>query len=304
MRKEEFIVKSDFDGLELIGEVFEPSETPKGVIQFVHGMCEHKGRYEDMASYFTNNGYICVIYDQRGHGRTAKTKEDLGYFGDKTGRGIVEDAYAVTREIKRRYPNLPVILFGHSMGSMVVRCYLQDHDDMIDKLIVCGSPSFNPLVDVAIGLTRVLGSIKGEKHRSKTLAYISTGRGNKNFPNEGPSAWLSRNRENISNFANDEYCKYIFTYNGFENLFRLMKSTFSKKEYKLKNPNLPIHFVSGSEDAVLGGEDNWLKIHNSLREIGYKNVSGKLYHGLRHEVHNEPEQATVYADLLAFIEEK
>ena len=304
MKRERLIVKSNFDGLELVGEVFEPTAQAKGVIQFVHGMCEHKGRYEEMMTYFTANGYICVAYDQRGHGQTAKNKEDLGYFGDKTGRGIVEDAYAVTQEIKRRYPNLPVILFGHSMGSMIVRCYLQDHDDMIDKLVVCGSPSFNPLVDVAIGLTRVLGAIKGEKHRSKTLAYMSTGRGNKNFPNEGPSAWLSRNKENREAFNKDEYCKYIFTYNGFENLFRLMKSTFAKKEYKVKNPNLPIHFVSGSDDAVLGGEDNWLKVHNLLRGVGYKNVSGKLYHGLRHEIHNEPERETVYADLLAFIEEK
>ena len=81
-----------------------------------------------------------------------------------------------------------------------------------------------------------------------------------------------------------------------------MKATYARKEYQVKNPKLPIHFVSGSDDAVLGGETNWLKIHDSLRNVGYQNVSGKLYHGLRHEIHNEPERETVYADLLAFIE--
>lgn len=304
MKKEEFIVKSHFDGLELVCVAFEPTSQPKGVIQFVHGMCEQKGRYEEIMEYFTKNGYVTVAYDQRGHGETAKTNENLGWFGDKTGKGIVEDAYAVTKEIKARYQGLPITLFGHSMGSMVVRCYLQEHDDMIDKLIVCGSPTFNPLVDVAIGLTRFLALFKGERHRSKMLSYVSTGHGNKNFPNEGQGAWLSRNRESIDKFYADERCKFIFTYNGFENLFRLMKYTYSKKKYKVANPNLPIHFVSGSADAVLGGENNWLKIHGYLREVGYNNVSGKLYHGLRHEIHNEPERETVYADLLAFIEEK
>lgn len=302
MKKEKFIVKSHFDGLELVCVAFEPETQPKGVIQFVHGMCEHKGRYEEMMEFFVNNGYITVAYDQRGHGETAFIKENLGWFGDNTGKGIVEDAYAVTKEIKIKYPNLPVVLFGHSMGSMVVRCYLQDHDEEIDKLIVCGSPNYNPFVGVAIGMTKTIGLIKGKKHRSKMLSYLSTGKGNENFPGEGESAWLSRNRENINKYIADPYCKYIFTCNGFENLFRLMQSTFSKKAYKVKNPTLPIHFVSGSDDAVLGGEKNWVKVHDALRGVGYENVSGKLYHELRHEIHNEPEREMVYEDLLAFIQ--
>ena len=302
MKSEKFIVKSHFDGLELVCVVNEPESPAKGVIQFVHGMCEYKSRYEEIAEYFTDKGYVTVTYDQRGHGETAITKENLGWFGDKTGQGIVEDAYAVTKEIKSRYPDLPITLFGHSMGSMVVRCYLHNHDDMIDKLIVCGSPTYNPLVGVAIATAKFVGLIKGERHRSKALSYLSTGRGNENFPGEGTSAWLSRNRENIDKYNADPNCKYIFTCNGFENLFRLMKGTYAKKEYQVKNPKLPIHFVSGSDDAVLGGEKNWVKIHDALRKVGYENVSGKLYHGLRHEIHNELERESVYADLLAFIE--
>ena len=303
MKKENFTVQSPFDGLKISCVLYAPETPPKGIFQIVHGMCEHKGRYEEMMEFFANHGYVTVAHDQRGHGETAKEKENLGWFGDKTGEGIVEDAVAVTREIKSRYPNIPVVLFGHSMGSMVVRCYIQKYDTEIDKLIVCGSPSNNPFSGVAVGLAKTIGLFKGERHRSGMLAYLSTGRGNENFPNEGASAWLSRNRENIDKFNADPYCKYVFTCNGFENLFRLMKHTYSKGRYEVKNPKLPIRFVSGSDDAVLGSEEQWKKAHDLLRNVGYENVSGKLYHGLRHEIHNELERADVLADLLAFVEE-
>jgi alpha-beta hydrolase superfamily lysophospholipase len=303
MTKVDFKVTSPYDNIQISCVACVPEGLPKGVIQIVHGMCEYKRRYEEMMEYFVGNGYVTVAYDQRGHGETAGSEENLGWFGDKTGEAIVDDAAAVTDEIKNRYPNLPFVLFGHSMGSMVVRCYLQKHDDKIDKLIVCGSPSNNPLSGVAILLAKMIGACKGTRHRSKFLADISTGNNNKRFPGEGPSSWLSRNRENIDRYNSDPYSGFKFTCNGFENLFRLMKNTYDKKRYQVKNPKLPIHFVSGSEDAVLGSEEKWLQAHNMLRAVGYENVSGKLYHGLRHEIHNELERAEVLADFLAFIEE-
>ena len=185
---------------------------------------------------------------------------------------------------------------------MVVRCYIQNHDTEIEKLIVCGSPSYNPLAPVAVLIAKAVGLVKGDRYRSKTLAYISTGRGNERFANEGMGAWLNRDRENVEAYYHDPYCGFIFTANGFENLFRLLKNTYTKRLYKPQNPNLPIHFVSGSDDAVLVNEEKWLKSHNFLRDVGYINVSGKLYHGLRHEIHQEPEKETVFADLLQFIE--
>lgn len=302
MKREKFIVRAPYDDLEIVCLAYEPETPAKGVIQIVHGMCEYKARYEEMMAYFVEHGYVAVAYDQRGHGETAKTVNDRGWFGDKKAEAVIQDAVQVTKEIQTRYPGLPITLFGHSMGSMVVRCYIQEHDTLIDKLIVCGSPSSNPLAGVAVWLTKLIGLFKGERHRSKFLSYMSTGKGNERFPNEGPSSWLSKNRENIDQYNADPFCGYIFTCNGYENLFNLMKNTYTKKRYKVGNPKLPIHFVSGSDDAVLGSEEQWLKSHEQLRSVGYENVSGKLYHGLRHEIHNEHERETVYADLLEFIE--
>ncbi len=303
MNINKFRIKSPFDGIELVCTVYEPDVTPKGIFQLVHGMGEYSVRYQKMMKYFAERGYVVAIHDHRGHGETAVTIEDRGWFDDKKANAIVQDVVAFTQELKRLYPGLPVYLYGHSMGSMVVRCYIQNHDKDIEKLIVCGSPSSNPLAGIAALIARTMGFIKGDRYRSKALAYISTGRGNERFKSEGVGGWLNHDRENVEAYCNDPYCGFIFTCNGFENLFRLMKNTYTKRLYKVENPNLPIHFVSGSDDPIIVNENKWLQTHNFLREVGYKNVSGKLYHGLRHEIQNEPEQEMVFQDLLEFIEE-
>lgn len=304
MEKREFTLQSEYDQLTLHGTVYEPNGEKKGIFQIEHGMCERRERYEEMLKFFCSYGYVAVCYDHRGHGDSVEKGEDRGWFKDKKAQAIVEDGVLVTKYIKSLYPDLPVILFGHSMGSMIVRCYLQEHDDLIDKLIVCGTPGKNGLAGMGVFLAKSIGFFKGEKHRSKFLSYLSTGKGNKNFPGEGPGCWLSRNRENIEAFYGDEKCNFIFTCNGFENLFKLMKRTYDKKRYEVKNPDLPIFFISGSDDAVLGGEKKFGEAVDFMRKAGYKNLSSELYKELRHEIFNDLGKEEVYADMLAFVQNR
>ena len=282
--------------------MYEPNGEKRGIIQIEHGMCERRVRYEEMMAFFSSYGYVTVCHDHRGHGDSIEKKEDRGWFRDRNAQAIVEDSVQVTKYVKELYPDLPIVLFGHSMGSMVVRCYLQKHDELIDKLIVCGTPSRNPLVNSGILLAKTISLFKGDRHRSDLLAYLSTGKGNKNFPGEEKGCWLSRNRENIKAFYSDEKCHFVFTCNGFENLFKLMRNTFSAKRYKdIKNPNLPILFISGEEDAVLGGAKQFEKVVNFMRKVGYTDVQGKLYKELRHEIFNDLGKEEVYADMLEFV---
>ena len=120
---ETFTVPGASDGVQLSTLLIAP-EAPKAVLQLVHGMAEHKERYIPFMNYLSEMGYACVICDLRGHGETAASQEDLGYLGKGGMRGLVDDVHCVTDWIKERYPGLPVFLFGHSMGSMIVRSYL------------------------------------------------------------------------------------------------------------------------------------------------------------------------------------
>ena len=273
MKKETFKVVSSYDQTELACLAYLPDTEPKGIVQIVHGMCEHKGRYDEVMRFLSENGYIAAAHDLRGHGDTAKSKEDLGYFGDKTGEAVVEDCVDVTHELKKRYA-LPVVLLGHSMGSLIVRCYLQKYEREIEKLIVSGSPSENPLCGVGLGVNKGIGLFNGEKHRSKTMAKLTLGGGEKKFPGEGKNAWLSRDQEVVERYNADEKCGFTFTCNGFENLLKLLKRTYQTEKYAVQKPELPVFFIAGSDDPVIGSADKWKKAQDCLRKAGYQNVSG------------------------------
>ena len=302
MNIERFTVESAYDGLPLACVTFEPDARPRGVFQIVHGMCERKERYEAFMRYLAENGFVAAAHDHRGHGASVLSDADLGWFRDRKGSALVEDAVQVTGALKARYPGLPVLLFGLSMGSMVVRCYIQEHDGDIDSLVVCGSPSKNSLAGAGVALAKSIAAVKGERHRSPLLARVSTGGGDKRFPGEGRSSWLTRDRAVADAYNADPKCNFIFTCNGYENLFRLMQHTYDKGRYAVRNPSLPILFVSGSDDAIMVDEQKWFDSQQFLRDVGYKNVSGKLYHGMRHEILNEFGKEEVYADLLSFAE--
>ena len=301
MLTKEFTVLSNYDGLQIKGVLFEPS-SPKGIVQILHGMVEYKKRYEPFMRFLAEQGYIAACHDHRGHGDSVNSAADYGWFGDLSGNAIVEDAVQVTRYLKSNYPNLPITLFGHSMGSMVARCYIQEHDGLIDKLILSGSPCKNPLAGMGIALEKCVRLVRGGRHRSKLLAFLSTGSGNSKFKAEGDGAWLTRDRSLIAEFHGDCKCGFVFTCNGFENLFKLLKRSYTKKGYKVENPQLPIFILSGDDDPVLGGEKKWKEVVAFSKALGYQKVSEKLYKGMRHEVLNEVGREEAYQDVLAFIE--
>lgn len=306
MQKREFILQSKYDNLALSCAEYTAEgvtqTNAKGVVQIVHGMCEYKERYEGFIDYLTQNGYIVFAHDHRGHGGSVTANENLGYFGDKKGEAIVDDAALVTDEIRRLYPGLSVTLFGHSMGSLVVRAYIQKYEEKIDKLIVCGSPSKNSLAGFGLMLNGVISAFRGKKYRSRLMANASTGGGDDKFPGEGKNAWLTRDKTVVEKYNADEKCNFVFSCNGFSNLLHLVKNAYKKKKYPAKHSDLPIFFMAGADDPVIGSEKKWLEAQQFLRDVGYKNVTGKSYPKMRHEILNELGKEEVYADALAFIE--
>lgn len=301
MNKKMFTVKSECDGLELDITVFEPGNEIKGIFQISHGMAEHKERYYKFMEYLTQNGYVTVINDHRGHGKSVKNNDDLGYFYDNSAEYIVEDLHQITKLMKEQYPNKPVILFGHSMGSMVVRKYIKKYDDDIDKLIVCGSPSKNKYAKIGINVAKLVEKLKGEKYRSKFIQKLAFG-SYSSKKEKSENSWICDNEDTVNKYDKDELCGFIFTTNGFQNLFGLMMDIYDQNGWKLNNKNLPILFIAGSNDPVIMNKEKWLESQDFLKTLGYNNIQNRLYDGMRHEILNEKESNLVYKDILDFIE--
>lgn len=295
-----FEIKSEFDGLKLEAAMIEPAGEPKAIIAISHGMCEHKERYFDFMEFLAEAGYVCVIHDHRGHGGSVESPEDYGYFYTEDHHGIVEDLHQVIGGVKAEYPDLPVYLFSHSMGTLVARCYIKKYDSEIEKLVLCGPPTRLATVRFGLVAGKLMNPFVKKKKANLLLTLMAFGSYSKKFP-EGES-WLSKNQENADAYGADPMCNFFFTTNGYINLAKMQIDAFVNKDWNVQNPSLPILLIAGSEDPVIQSKKLFRELVDFLKETGYKNVYHKLYEGLRHEILNEKENMMIYKDVLRFFE--
>ena len=122
-------IKSEKDDLNLSVSIIEPKGEAKGIVQISHGMAEHKERYYDFMKYLSENGYICVIHDHRGHGASVKDEKDLGYFYSENIDFIVDDLYKITKYIKNKYLKYTLITILSALIIIIgtSRIYLGVH---------------------------------------------------------------------------------------------------------------------------------------------------------------------------------
>lgn len=291
-------IKSNFDNLEIELAISRPEGKSKGIIQISHGMSEYKERYFEFMEFMTKQGYTCIINDHRGHGNSVQKESDLGYFYTEDINAIVEDLHQVTEYVRGKNKRQKVYLFSHSMGTLVARNYLKKYDSDIKKVVLCGPPTYNPLTPYGIALAKVLKLLQGDYVRSKLLNKLSVGSFNKGYKN--PNEWVCSNPEVIEKYSKDKKSGYIFTINGFINLFKLNKEAFNKKDWKPNNPDLDILLIAGDEDPVIQSKKKFNSLIEFLKGIGYTNVDSKLYEHKRHELLNEVGKGEIYQDILAY----
>lgn len=306
---QEFKLTSSHDSIELAVAVLEPHSEPKGIFQISHGMCEHKERYYPFMEWLASKGYVCIINDHRGHGASVKCQADLGFMYDGGWQALVEDLKTVGDWARKQHPGLPFTLFGHSMGSLAVRSYAKRYDATIDRLIVCGSPSDNPAKGVGKALAACIGTFRGSHHRPMLIQKMSFGAFNKPFEGETSatgrhyhSAWVCSNKEILDAYHKDPLCQFVFTANGFKNLMGMMQDCYSAKGWAMQNKDIPVRFISGAEDPCRTTDKDFEKAVEHMKSVGYSNVSGKLYPGMRHEILNETDRQTVWDDILSMLD--
>ncbi|MEE0981707.1 MAG: alpha/beta fold hydrolase [Acutalibacteraceae bacterium] len=287
-----------------VADIFARSWAPengeiKAVFQLAHGMAEHGERYEEMAAYLCEQGYAFIMNDHVGHGRSINSDDDLGYFnGDKNkaGIGFVEDVHKLTLMAKKEF-NKPVILMGHSMGSFVARHYVTKYASDIEGAIFCGTAGPNPAAGAGILVASLIEKVKGPKFKSEFINGLAFGAYNKRFEGRTAFDWLSVNKENIDKYIDDKYCGFLFTLSGYKNLFEILQFISTPDAFSKTPKDLPMYLIAGAEDPVGMYGKGVKTVYDKFVQTGHKNVSIKLYDGLRHEIHNEDERFTVYADI-------
>lgn len=303
MYTEKLVIKSDFENVELSALIIA-SDEPRYVLQIIHGMSEHKGRYIPFMEYMAERGAACIIHDHRGHGESIIDEEDLGYFGDFGHTAMVCDIDKIGDFMCNKYQGLPRCILGHSMGALAARVYAGHSDEKISALVLTGTPAIKSFCGFAIFLTDIVSFFRGEKYRSKFTDKLAFGVYNKSFENEAAGdkfTWISANKANRENYARDHLCGYIYTVNGIRVLLKLLRDTYRPGIYDVKNKNMPVLFMSGESDPLIRRKNDFNNAVQFMRDIGYKNVEKKLYAGMRHEILNETERVKVYDDITAFL---
>ncbi len=282
-----------------------PDQEVKGILQISHGMVEFIERYEEFAEYMTKKGFLVTGNDHLGHGDSVRSKDQYGFFNEKNGNAVLLlDLYQLQRKTKELYPNVPYFLLGHSMGSFLARQYLCLYGKELDGAIIMGT-GYHSRFEAKLGmrLTKMIAAIKGWGYRSKFVNALAFGSYNRKFkPGRTDKDWLTKDEKIVDDYIKDERCQFLFTLNGYYNLFFSL-AKLSNKDYIQKMPkNLPVLFVSGEDDPVGNFGKGVKKVVDTFKENGMKRVSCKMYPNDRHEILNELDRKKIYQDLYEWIQ--
>lgn len=278
---------------------------PKAVLQIVHGMVEHIDRYDDFARFLNQHDIAVIGHSHLGHGLTATDTENLGYFHTTNGSNmVIKDIRRVNTYLHKEYPQTPILLLGHSMGSFFTRKYLTLYGNDLQGVILMGT-GYHNFLEAFIGVyfSKFLALIKGPFHRSALLHELIIGQYNRRFsPNRTQADWLSRDTAQVDKYLKDPYCTFRFTVSAYQDFFQIIGELAVKRHFDRIPKTLPMLLISGGSDPVGGNGKGVIKVYQDYYNLGMKDLSLQLYKGARHEILNELNRDKVYQDLLKWIE--
>lgn len=283
--------------------IYRPKGTLKGCVTVVHGMAEHRTRYEGLAKYLADHGYGVITYDLPGHGDSC-SKEDLGWFGESGGWDtLVNSAVEMVSATKKEFPNVPHYLIGHSMGTIISRCFLQDHDGMVDGVILSGAPNYQSAAGAGIAVGKVLSVFKGKRGHSKMMDNMVTGGFNKQIENPRTDVdWLSFNEDNVNDYIADPLDGFGFTIQGYIDELTGIQRMHDTARFHCTNKSLPIWIFAGDSDPCAGGAEGLQDSVNTLKSAGYEDVTFKQWPHMRHETMHEKNCMDVYEGILTWLD--
>lgn len=281
-----------------------PDGPPRGVVQIVHGMADHVGRYGELADALTAAGFVVLGEDHLGHGLTAGPGE-LGFFTERDGwNTVVRDVHSMRQLAELRHPGVPHIMLGHSLGSLLTRQYLIDYPGQVAGAVLSGTGHVATLAAGAgtlalSGLARIRGA-----NTVSPLLQKPFGSYNRRFaPTRTDADWLSRDAAMVDANLADPLCGFPATIGLSRDLLRGALGIGNRRNLRRMDPSTPLLLISGDEDPIGGrGADGVRRVASNFVRAGSREISVRIYPGGRHEMLAEINRAEVFADILAWLD--
>lgn len=306
--KNEFYFPSKDGNTEIHTVEWKPEGEIRAVLQMCHGMVEYIERYEEFAEYLCGHGIYVVGNDHLGHGKSVQNRSEYGFFHEKYGNTcVVSDMHTLRQRTMKKYPDVPYFMLGHSMGSIMLRQYIQMYGNGLAGAMIIGVVAEQPAVMLHIAryLCRVIAMFRGWHYRSKLVDRLVTGSFNKKFrPARTRADWVTSDTEKLDAYVADPLCSFLFTVNAYYHMLGGMLRMQKKESVFMIPKTLPILFAAGMEDPVGGYGKGVRKVYEKYKAAGIKDVSLRLYAGDRHELLNEIDREQVKKDLYEWMENR
>lgn len=284
-----------------------PDGPVRAVVQLVHGVAEYAARYDGYAQFMAQNGIAVAGDDHLGHGQSIRNDDELGWFGEEKGwEHVTEDEKRLHDLLREQYPGVPMVLYGHSMGSFIARTYLGWHPEHFDACVLSGTGGQSPAMCAA---ARLLAGREVKKHgsacRSPMLQKLAFGSYLKGIDDPiGANDWICRDPDVIRAYDADPLCGFTATAGLMRDMAEGLTLIGKRSHMARMKKDLPVLFTAGSADPVGGWGKGVEKVAADFRRAGMRDVTVKLWPGMRHEIHNELGKQAVWQDTVDWIKEK
>lgn len=283
-----------------------PESPPIGIIQIVHGIAEFASRYDVFAQYMNSLGYAVVAEDHMGHGKSINGSGIQGYFHGGWFTAVA-DTFELLSMTRKEFPDIPYILFGHSMGSFMARTILCKYPDSgISAAIICGTGwQPRPMLPVIIKLCNAICMHTGEQNPNHFLQNLIFGGYNKRVEHPRTAYdWLSRDSKSVDAYIADPLCGFVPSCGLLRDMLNGIKFVEDPKNLSAMNKQLPVYFIAGGDDPVGNYGKGVIQTAEEFRKAGMRDISQKTYPLARHEILNEINKEEVFHDIAAWLNTK
>ena len=300
MEPERFTIQSSRGDCEIQCYAWIPEGNIRATVQISHGMLEHALRYSEFAEFLVSKHIAVYANDHLGHGNTQSGTR--GFFAHEDGDAcLIEDLFKLTRKIESRHPNVKHILFGHSMGSFVVRRYITRYGEYIDGVIISGTGrKKKSTLKIGRLLAKMCCKIKGPEGYSMMLHKLSVLSYDKKIEGTQSNRWLTHIESEVDAYNNDPLVGFPFSNRAFLDMFNMMYDLETYKDFRNIPRSLPILFVAGAGDPVGDFGKGVEECHSVLLAMGL-HPGIRIYHDSRHELFHDQEWRKVFEDLSIWI---
>ncbi|HRD57624.1 MAG TPA: alpha/beta fold hydrolase [Ferruginibacter sp.] len=280
-----------------------PNTQPVCILHIAHGLAEHAQRYKSIAAFFAEHGMAVFVHNQRAHGKSVTPIDLLGITEPNWFYQQINDINLCISHHRQHFPDTPIFLLGHSMGSFLAQRYFQMHGNCINGLMLSATNGKeDPLMGFGIFIANLQRKLFGEKYRSKLIDYLSFVQYNKKFkPNRTKADWLSRDEAQVDEYVADEYCGFVSSASFYYYFFKGIKDAFRKENISGIPKTIPVYAFSGDKDPVGMEGKGFMELIKKWKAAGVNDFSYHLYKDGRHEMMNEINRDEVLENLLGFI---